>query len=182
MSETKIKNFTVVVLLFSLTIIIYFNAFQSGFIGDDFFHIVDHAHILQRGFSFVMQDILPDRPLMMATIWLNYKINGIDPFGFKVVNIFLHAICGITLYFFLIYFLNIYGTTFFRIHNEKYQIKGFKLFTFNYFDLISISAAGLFIVHPINNQAVMSIIQRGVLLSMLFAVLSFHFLHLIKLL
>jgi hypothetical protein len=140
-------------LIFLLTLFTYYNAFHSGFIGDDYGGIVDRESFFKQGLFYTLQEVLPDRPFLMLTIWLNFKFFGIEPLSYKIVNIFLHATCGISFFYLMSDFL--------RQHlNGK---------------LIAFLSVCLFIAHPINNQAVMSAIQRGLLMSTLFSIWSFYF-------
>lgn len=129
------------------------NMLFTDFIGDDIGRILFSENSFKGGWSDVLQGGLSDRPLMMFTIWLNYLVGGMNPFGYKLVNVLIHIFCGITVFFLFKEILK-------KAANAP---------------ILSFLIAALFLAHPINNQAVNTIIQRGVGLSTLFALLSFLF-------
>ena len=134
-----------------ISFVAYWNALHMDFIGDDIGRIYYNQHFFHKGFFATLTHVLPDRPLLMTTIWLNFKIGGMTPLGFKIVDVFFHGLTGFILWT-LIRFL--FGT--------QHRVTAF---------LTTL----LFIVHPIHNQAVNSIIQRGAILSALAVLLSIMF-------
>jgi tetratricopeptide (TPR) repeat protein len=94
------------------------------------------------------------RPLLHATTALNYYFGGLDTRGYHAVNLALHLINGVLLY--LIVFLT--GR---RLRFEESSLR---------------TAAGLsalvFVVHPIQTEAVTYIISRSTLLSTMFYLLG----------
>lgn len=141
----------------------YRRALHGDFFFDDNLRIADFS-VLDGKIVFVPQPayaeglgpllakILPDRPLLMLTIWLNYAADGIRPYWFKATNVFLHA-----------------GTAwiFFHFVRSAQTFLGMKKTLWLPF------AAGLvFLLHPLNSQAVTMVIQRGVLMSSAFGMLS----------
>jgi hypothetical protein len=135
------------------------NMIFTDFIGDDIGRIVSRSTIFDEGLAFTLSELLSDRPFLMFTIWLNYVSSGLDPMSYKFVNVLIHLACGFSFYYLLL--------EVFKNENEG--------------KLLSLVAASIFLAHPINNQAVNSIIQRGVGLSTLTALLSIlFFLHAVK--
>jgi|GEM_PF-749362 len=134
-----------------VSFVTYWNALPMDFIGDDIGRIYYNQHFFQKGFFATLTHVLPDRPFLMATMWLNFKLGGITPLGFKVVNVFLHGLTGFVLWMFI--------RSVFEIQHRT----------------AAFLTALLFIVHPIHNQAVNSIIQRGAILSALAVLLSMLF-------
>lgn len=140
----KAKIFIYLAFIF-VTIFAYWYGAFGFFIGDDYVRIIHSEHYLNNGYISSLTNILPDRPLLMATIWLNYIFSGINPLSYKIVSIGIHIIV-------VILFFNI------LLHFEDQFFKKRRL---NLIFCVSI----LFLVHPVNSQAVLSIIQRGVLMA-----------------
>jgi hypothetical protein len=147
-------NILIVPLLLAFTFLVYLNSIHSDFIGDDIGRIVGSESYFKRGLVEVVSRVLPDRPVLGASLWLNYKVGGLDPLGYKLFGILLHALVGITLFFFI--------RELARTADQPVN------------PWICALLAMAFVAHPLNNQAVNSIAQRGVLLGALFFLLSFQ--------
>lgn len=122
----------------------YSNSLRMEFIGDDIGRIV-YASALGGSLSDALRSILPDRPVLVASLWANYQIGGLDPLGYKIVNLVLHGLVALFLFLLLQKLLSPSRAP------------------------ISFLCALIFFVHPLNNQAVNSISQRGVLLAAFFS-------------
>lgn len=123
------------------------------FIGDDIGRIIYGQEALKKDLAECLTIILPDRPVLTATLWLNFQTSELQVEIYKITSLLLHAMNG-----FLIYLLTLQLVPRFR--------KSW---------LLACLPAFAFVVHPLNNQAVNSISQRGVLLSTLFVLLAFYF-------
>jgi hypothetical protein len=139
----------------------YRQAIKSDFIYDDNIRIAERVvkdgvqsfEVLpefHQGLGSVLTKILPDRPLLMVSIWLNYLVSGSDPAAYKLTNILLHILSATLLFLLLL-----------RI-GEEYSVNS---------PAFAALLALLFLVHPLNSQAVSVVIQRGVILSSCFAFL-----------
>src|SRR5690606_23751262 len=136
-----------------VAIFAYFPQLSGEFIGDD----VGRIEAVPRENAFqTMYDLLGDRPLLIVSVWLDRFFFNFDVFGMRLHNLILLA--GLCLTFRIL--LNKVSETFNSPINPILR-DGLLL---------------LFAVHPINTQAVGHIIQRGILLSSLFAVLTTIFL------
>ena len=99
--EGKIKPIfwlAAILLLSGIPFLVYSNSLQSPFVGDDIDFIERNLDVLK--FS------LPEglgrlRPLNKFSYWLNLRIHGNSMPGFHLVNISLHALTGILLFFLL---------------------------------------------------------------------------------
>ncbi|MFA5155971.1 MAG: hypothetical protein WC532_01080 [Candidatus Omnitrophota bacterium] len=89
------------------------------------------------------------RPLQTLSYWLDYRLWGLDPFGFRLTNILLHLLNTILVYCLL--------SAIFKAH---------KALPFT---------AILFLVHPLNAATAVYISARADLLSCLFMLLSMLF-------
>lgn len=87
-------------------------------------------------------------PLQMISYMLEHAVWGLNPAGFKGVNILLQALCGITL---------------FSILRTAAGLR----------NLPALAASALFLIHPVQVETVVWISQRKSLLATLFFLLAF---------
>jgi tetratricopeptide (TPR) repeat protein len=86
------------------------------------------------------------RPLTLYTFALNYAVGGLDPFGFRLTNVLLHAIaCGLV----------------WKFAYRLLQREG-----------VASIAAALFAVHPVHCDAVSGIVGRAEILAAAFLLLG----------
>lgn len=138
-----------------LSTLAYWRALGTEFIGDDVTRIVEMERYLRQGYLESVTTILPDRPLLMATIYLNHLLGGLDPWGYKALSLMFHT--GVGLVFFAL--LLVTQKRCCGVSNP----------------LAPAITAALFLVHPLNSQALLSSIQRGVLMATLGGVASLLF-------
>ena len=157
-------TFFVFALVLTAALFVYRKAIHSEFYYDDTVRITQvfysqgkiHFEPLpafQMGLNNTIAYTLPDRPLLMASIWANFIFGGADAEGYKITNIFLHAINVLLLFLFMRWMARERG-----IPDQLF---------------FAILISFLFLAHPLNNQAVTMVIQRGVLLSSIFFFLAF---------
>ena len=139
-----------------LTLIVYSNTFHASFHFDDTPQIVENYQIRNL-------DNLPDilkgqRGLAMATFAINYAIGGLNVMGYHIVNLAIHIMNGIMVYFLVFITLRgILGTDLKSVPKAK---------------RIAIYTALLFAVHPIQTQAVTYIVQRMEILASMFMLIA----------
>jgi tetratricopeptide (TPR) repeat protein len=97
------------------------------------------------------------RKLAYLSFMINHKINGYDPFYFRLFNILIHICNTLLVYVLSLKTLNLYRSS------EKDE--SLHLF-------IALSGAALFALHPLNINAVAYIIQRMASLATLFVLIS----------
>jgi Flp pilus assembly protein TadD len=94
-------------LLVLSTIVAYTPAFHAGYVWDDDLHITDNRHLKSaEGLRRIWFDMSrPNRiviaqyyPLTHTTFWLEYQLWGLDPVGYHVVNVLLHAASALLLW------------------------------------------------------------------------------------
>lgn len=100
------ENVLKYLLLLLLPIGAYYPGLQGPFVFDDFINIVDNTslhvttfdfdHILEATLSLRHSDI--GRPVAMLSFALNHALGGLDPFGYKLFNVVVHAVNGVLLY------------------------------------------------------------------------------------
>ena len=151
------KNFLAVVFIAFICIIIYANSLFNPFIWDDSWLIQDNPlirsfvnlpKIFQVNLSYSRGVFTSNfyRPLQSLSYMFDYHFSGLSPFGYHLVNIILHALNAILVYFLVL-----------LITRQK---------------VISFITSLLFAVHPIHNEAVTYISGRADLLVAFFILLS----------
>ena len=160
-------------LIVCLCIIAYSNTLKVPFLFDDIPNIVDNP-IIKSSDIFIhpsqycsRSDMLPEqkyfcdllsmRYVGYLTFALNYKMYGLNESGYHVINILIHIVNGILVYFLVMQTLR-------TPVMMKTQI--------NHAELISLFSALLFALHPIQTQAVTYIVQRFTSLATTFYLLS----------
>jgi hypothetical protein len=141
---------------FLLSYLSYFNIINSFFLADDFGWI--HRIKTTGPFGVWNSDIdVFFRPIVSLTLFIDYKIWGLNSIGYHLTNINFHAFCAFLCYPILSHLL----------HQAQFQIQQIKL--------ISISAALLFIILPSHVEAVTWISARSDLVATCFCLASFYF-------
>jgi len=144
-------------LIIFLGLLVYINSLNNPFIWDDEALISDNylikdlkyvGKIFKTNLTFASGNpTLFYRPMQNLTYLLDYYIFGLRPWGFRVTNIILHILNAILVYFIIFEFT----------HKEK----------------ISFFVSTLFVVHPINTEAVTYISGRADPLMGLFLLIAF---------
>ena len=138
------KKFTYAIILFHAVLgaLVYSNIFNAPFVFDDELYIVNNPAI--RGVADLLTWPRP-RALVFLSFAVNYAFSWFDVFCFHLVNVGIHAVNAV-LVFMLV-----------RLTFDSPAMKhGFKKESF----WIAASASVLFIVHPLNTQAVTYTTQR----------------------
>jgi len=152
------------IFLFVLALLVYSNTFHAGWHFDDHHSIVDNdkIHISEISLSSLTRAIQhPDtqriwRPLVYLSFALNWYLGQSDVFGYHIVNILLHFVTAFILFHTL---LSLFKTPVMRgktSTNDAYHI--------------SLLAAVLWAVNPVQTQSVTYIVQRMTLLAALFCI------------
>ena len=151
-------------LLFLLTVAVYWPGMQAGFYFDDLNNIVEvpALHWTELSMAGVWQVVeealLPGRVMSNLSFALNHLYNGLNPAGYHWVNLAIHLLVGISLIWVAVLLAGVGENTPSRL--EK------KLFC-------ALLATALFLLHPLNIQAVTYVVQRMTSLATLFTLLSF---------
>ena len=145
--------------------IIYSNTFNSPFLFDDEFFIVnDHAiRMTELSWNSIKAAALEGKPAhryLPNISWaINYYFGHLNPFGYHLVNLIIHLLSGIFLFFFIKNTLRIYPQHTRNTRNTHPE-------------LIAFFAALIWIVQPVGTQAVTYICQRMASMVALFYILS----------
>ena len=139
-----------------LSLLLYLPALHHGFIMDDRWLVVENPYI--KSWQYLPQMLTQDawniwdhhnywRPVFSISLALDYSLWGLNPLGFHLTNILLHAA----------------NTTLLYLLGRRLQNSACALF-----------AALFFGLHPIQVHAVNVISTRGDLLAVFFTLLSLH--------
>lgn len=142
-------------LLLLLAVAAYVSSFKGTWQFDDFRCIVDNSSL--RGQLIDVWHFSPGRFLAFLTFWGNYKLCALDTFWYHFVNLAIHILNGFLFYYFLLLLQEAAG---------KAEEKRFPAFL----------CAALFLVHPVNTQAVTYIVQRLELMCFTFFLMHLIFL------
>lgn len=128
-------------LLLAAAILPYLNTFTVPFYFDDTNNIIDNPLI--RDLPQAFREILQSRGLAVFSFALNYRFGGLEPAGYHLVNLAIHAACVLAVW---------------RLLNGLFAGRS----------PWALAGAALFAVHPLQTQSVTYVVQRMTSLSALF--------------
>jgi len=142
------KLWLLAAILVVVTAVAYMPAMRAGFIWDDDRYVTNNPGVqslenLQKVW-FKPGLTVQYYPLVFTSFWAEYQLWGLQPFGYHVVNILLHALNAVLLWFVL----------------RKLQVRG------------SWWAASIFALHPVCVESVAWVTERKNVLSTLFYLLA----------
>ncbi|HUN53845.1 MAG TPA: hypothetical protein VMU29_01685 [Smithella sp.] len=154
--------------LFAALFIIYSNSFHGDWHFDDFGNIVNNPHTQIKSFSWpeikqYVHDISQNRlwrPLPVLSFALNYKLGGMDVFGFHVVNFIIHYLTSVFLFLFIYNMLKLPRL------KDQYQNIAYP---------VSLLASFLWALNPLHVTCVTYIVQRYTSMAGLFYIMSMYF-------
>ena len=154
-----------VIVLYVLGFAVYFNSFAVPFVFDDYPNIRDNPSI--RLTSLAPDELIAAgfeshasrRPIANMSFAINYLIGGYDVKGYHLVNVLVHVANGVLVYFLSLLFLKrdpslAASATDRRLH------------------FAALLAGAVFVVHPVQVQAVTYIVQRMTSMATMFYLLS----------
>jgi len=143
-------------------ILIYGNSLQAPFHLDDYHAIVENHGI--RSLSIYSHSLLRaiPRSLVNLSFALNYRLGGLDVFGYHVVNVAIHAINGLLVCWLALLLLS-----------NPLVSSGDKDGRAKYW--LALGAGLLFVSHPVQTQAVTYIVQRLTSMAAMFYLLAVCF-------
>ena len=156
------QNLLVVIFLSGLAFAIYSNTLNVPFVFDDRYNITDNPTIRITELSFksllnsALEGKIRSRPLSNVSIALNYYFNGFEVPGYHTVNIAIHAITGILLYFL------------FRITLRTPALRKTSIMP----KIAAFAAATIWLAHPLQTQSVTYVIQRMNSMATMFYLLA----------
>lgn len=141
-------------MIFLVVIAAYGHTLTYPFYFDDFTSIVDNKAIQDLGNLNALWNYAPLRVIGYATFALNYHFHGLDVFGYHLLNIFIHTLTGCAILFFCQ-----------RLTRTPVLSGKISAVAARWLPLIT---ALLFVLHPLQVQAVTYIVQRLASLTGLF--------------
>jgi tetratricopeptide (TPR) repeat protein len=153
LKSSYVKLFSIV-LLCCLGLIVYSNSFQGSFHLDDEPSIIENPAISDLRNIKNIWSFWPTRFITYLSIAINYRLGGLNVFGYHVFNLLSHIITALLVWWLVLLTLKTPG-----MKKEPISCSP---------GLIAFFAAAVFLVHPIQTQPVNYIIQRAVLLAALF--------------
>jgi Tfp pilus assembly protein PilF len=129
-------------MLFVLAALVYANTLVNKFAQDDHYYIVGNAELREAPWRLMASAYASSgvyRPVTMLSFALNYWTMGMRPFGFHLVNLFLHGAVTVLLFHVILALLQAPRAAW--------------------------AAAALFAVHPIHSEAVAAAVGRAELLA-----------------
>jgi tetratricopeptide (TPR) repeat protein len=147
--------------LLLLGLIAYENSFFASFYLDDLRHIVQNEAIVDPTnigaiFSYGKESFLP-----FLTLAINYEIGKLNPLTYHIFNFFIHYIAAIFLYLLC---LETWNTPAIQDGSSKFSKQ-----------LAAFLAAGIFLLHPLQTEAVTYVIQRTESMAGMFYLATLYF-------
>lgn len=151
-----------------LTYLVYSPGLSGGFVFDDFPNILTNKWILISNFdvhqlwraAFSSDAGAFKRPIAMLSFAVNHIFAGLDPYPFKLTNLFIHCINGILVFF----CSRLLCKVLLKKNNQ-----GEETLTVS---LCSLATATLWLIHPFNVSTVLYVVQRMTSLSASFTLLG----------
>ncbi len=164
---------TLWIFAFALTAVatasIYAPGLRGEFIFDDKPHIVKNPLVaigslapsdLARAWHSSAFEFPFNRPLAMLSFGVNHALSGMSPFAFKAVNLAIHLLVGVAIYFLAERLASLY----LRLHGRVQDSGAAWPWAW--------LTASLWLLHPLNLSPVLYVVQRMTSLSALFVVLG----------
>ncbi len=137
----------------------YYPALASGFFLDDFYNLSGLAQISQNGISYYITSGFAGpsgRPLSLWTFALQHGAWPDDPFAFKLVNLFLHLVCGVLIF--------LISRLLLRCLNEGVRLQ----------TIFALLVTAIWLLHPFHLTTVLYTVQRMTQLACLFSLLGVY--------
>jgi len=173
-----------VVLIALFGALIYCNIYRAPFVFDDLQQIEENVKIRDLSRCLSPRQFFSPRPLVELTFALNYKLGGLNVFGYHVVNVLIHIINGFLVYFLALtvfkQLLNLPAQRFGHSNSPKSAVQGSQPAVFqstidnqqSTIFFMSLFTALIFVAHPIQTQAVTYTAQRYTSMAAMFYFLS----------
>jgi protein O-mannosyl-transferase len=170
MTNTNL-NWCYVFLLFIVAVLVYLPGLPGGFIYDDYYNFLQNSTIndselsLSSAWSATLSGSSGPlgRPLAMLSFYLNYQLSGFSPLSYKLVNIAIHGLNTVLVFFITCRLLNLF-VNLGCLSGDKRKI-----------ELLAFWVTILWAVHPINLTAVLYVVQRMTSMSATFTLLGIYY-------
>jgi hypothetical protein len=147
-AEHLLKSTIVLLSLLMVSIIIvYYPSLSVPFYLDDRDSIVTNLVIQSGSLDMLMQSDFRPRIMGYFSLWANYQVGGLDPIGYHMVNIAIHGINSL-----LVFFLSLQLMRYFAPSDNNVVRSQQTLW--------ALAVAAIWALHPLNTQAVTYVVQR----------------------
>ena len=86
------------ILIAVAVLVIYSNVYDGPFVFDGKLQIEDKMKIRDLNNYSSLKGFFSHRPLTAFSFALNYRMGGLDPFGYHLVNVLIHTVNGMLAY------------------------------------------------------------------------------------
>jgi tetratricopeptide (TPR) repeat protein len=179
-SRNRLSSRTTALVLIALSVLaVYSNAYDCPFVFDDERSIVERETIRDPRNYTSLAELLKPRAIVDLTFALNYSLGRLEPFGYHLVNILIHILNGLLAYWLALAVLGQLSEaepshrpkkTKKKIRKNRASDDGCPSI-----EMASLFAALIFVLHPVQTQAVTYIVQRYASVSTLFYLSSLLF-------
>ncbi|MFM1551372.1 MAG: hypothetical protein ACKJSG_18365, partial [Lentisphaeria bacterium] len=167
--SARVMRVTAVILIAALTFAVYWHTLDAPFVFDDEGNIRDNPHVRVEHLSWaklkatITKSVNSQRPLSNISFALNYWTSGgeYNLRHYRMVNIAIHALCGIMVYVLAMLTLALCRTDG-KQRVGRRQVVG------------ALIIAGLWVLHPLHSQSVIYIVQRMNSMAVMFAMVSIN--------
>lgn len=161
------RHLLAAILIYCLGFATYWNSLSVPFVFDDYPNIRDNPSIRLNELGLdglrvaAFEGYAERRPVANVSFALNYAAGGYDVKGYHLVNVFIHVINGVLVYFVALILLR-----------RSRSVSARDDFTDHRLRLAALLAAAIFVVHPLQIQAVTYIVQRMSSMAAMFSLTS----------
>jgi len=155
-------NWVSITLIILIGLLTYSSSFDCAFQFDDSRVIVKNSEIrtLSNYFTISKWININLRPLSSLTFAINYSIHKLQLFGYHFVNLFIHVVAGLTIFYLVQLLLSLSLFSKSILSRDKRAV--------------ALLVSLIFIAHPIQTMAVTYIVQRMTSLAGMFYLLSVY--------
>ncbi|MEM6469815.1 MAG: hypothetical protein AAF802_09710 [Planctomycetota bacterium] len=159
---THPNKFIAPVVIATMTVLCYLGSFRGQFIFDDYDSLIANSDLHSLEIDRLQSTFGSTRQLVAYTFAANYYIDKLDSFGYHAVNLIIHLLAS----------LSVYDLTGRLLVRSRWVRKNDNSDTRSRVTSISLFAAGIFALHPLQTNAVTYIIQRMESMAALFYLLT----------
>jgi len=145
-------------LVVAIGLLVYHNSLRVGFILDDQGHITENSHIrhLWPPWDIILHT---SRPVVLLSVALNYALGGLNPWGYHLFNVAVHILAALAL---------------FGVARRTFLSEPLRSRFGEAAEQLAAVISLIWLVHPLQTEAVTYIIQRGESLMALFYLLTLY--------
>ncbi len=163
-SLTRTSVISALLLLLIVSAIAYYPSLDVPFYLDDRGSITENTLLAEPSVKGIYDSHLKSRFIGYASLWMNYQLGELEPFGYHLVNIAIHLLNGLLVYWMVLNLFNFFVKSAERHENT---LKRNRYWAF--------AVAALWCLHPLNSQTVIYIVQRLASIVAIFSLFTIIF-------